>query len=434
MRRTSLSSHEPDIPGRGAAIPTGNYVTAVLTRFVRDLADLGNGSRYLGERWEAVGGRQLAALIGQELRAPSGESYQCAAVQRLDNHDGLLAEASGRGLKSPDCLFAGHDRLGRLVVQPGDFKFTLDVATREQIDPAPIRALLERGGPRFQQALGTLLGQPSISIADDLRPSGLLGALDTGRARLLPGVVLAPDEPGNRLFLRQSGRRRNAVGEADVRFLAVDHTFFDGLPGAEVAPALRVLDGVIGSQGGFPAATYYYQLGAAVRGAMTLLLRPLLPLLGSEPPVDAVAGLHTWLAERPPMWAIDAVRDLAAPASLRRERMRLAQRLSSSGLRGRATYEVIESLGLTLADEPGPRAIAKSELRGFHATIDAAHDSTMLARLAERMAVGPLADDEAVLTWLRELRPATEQWARDMLAALLIQRVAHWPDLPVVTS
>ncbi|MCC6626713.1 MAG: hypothetical protein IT340_04835 [Chloroflexi bacterium] len=416
------------------AIPTGSYVTAVLTRVVRDLADLGNGSRYLGERWEAVGGRQLAALVGQELRAPSGEVYQCAAVQRLDNHDGLLAEASGRGLKSPDCLFAGRDRLGRLIIQPGDFKFTLDVATRDQIDPAPIRALLERGGPRFQQALGTLLDQAGPYAAADLQAQGLLDALDSGRARLLPGVVLAPDEPSNRLFLRQSARRRNAVGEVDVRFLAVDRTFFDGLPGAEVAPALRALDSMTVAQGGFPAATYYYQLGVAVRGALTLLLRPLLPLLGPEPAIDAVAGLHAWLAERPPMWAIDAARDLAAPASLRRERMRLAQRLSSAGLRGRATYEVIESLGLTLADEPGPRAIAKSELRGVHATIDAAHDSTMPARLAERLAVGPLADDEAVLTWLRALRPTTEQWARDMLAALLTQHVAHWPDPPVTES
>ena len=85
---------------------------------MRDLADFGNASRHLGETWERVDGEQAAALAGQELRAPSGETYRCVGVQRLDTRTELLAESSGRGLKSPDCLFAGIDRLDRVIVQP----------------------------------------------------------------------------------------------------------------------------------------------------------------------------------------------------------------------------------------------------------------------------------------------------------------------------
>jgi hypothetical protein len=421
--RLTTSGHSQS--GQGPVIPTGSYVTAVLSRDVRDLADLGSASRSLGAHWEAVGGDHVSALAGTELRSPTGDTYRCTAVQRLDTVEGLLAEASGRGLKSPDCLFAGADRFGRLVIQPGDFKFTLDVATRDQIDPAPMRALFDRGGPRLQQSLAALLDCTGGLAANEHPGRDFLAAVEAGRARLLPGLFLAPDEPTNRLYLRRlAHRRRNAVTEADVHFLPVDLTFFDGLPGAEVAPVLMAVDGIDGSRLDFPAATYYFQLGAAVRGAFALLLRPLLPLLGPDPAIDAAARLREHLTQRPPAWAIDVAHDLAVPAAQRRERMRLAQRLAGTGLRGRMTGEVIASLGLALADEPGAGTVARSELRPMHEAIDAAHLALMQARAVTWLAEHPNPSDEAVLAWLRDLRPEVEQWARAMLADLLRERAA----------
>ena len=153
------------------------------------------------------------------------------------------------------------------MLQPGDFKFTLDVATRDQIDPAPIRALIEHGGPLFGATLGELLAEAGIDERDVAGGAAwVLAALDGGQARLLPGFFLAPDEPSNRLYLRQGERRRRGgVTEADVRFLVVDGRFFDGLPGVEASPTLRQLDGVPAAAGDFACATYYFQLGAAAR-------------------------------------------------------------------------------------------------------------------------------------------------------------------------
>jgi hypothetical protein len=310
------------------------------------------------------------------------------------------------------------------VLQPGDFKFTLDVATRDQIDPAPIRALIEHGGPLFGATLAELLTRAGV----DEREAGddaawLLAALDGGQARLLPGFFLAPDEPSNRLYLRQADRRRRGVAEADVRFLAVDGSFFDGLPGVEVGQLLRGIDGVPESAGDFACATYYFQLGAAARGAFQVLLRPLLPLLGPEPELDAPRRLRAFLERRPAMWAIDVARDLAAPALQRRERIRLAHRLASS-MRGRPAYETVEAAGYAIADEAGPRAIGKVELRGLLDRVAETHAAALAGMLAARLAAGPLPDDAAVLDWLRETRPALEQIDRDELLRLLAERTS----------
>jgi hypothetical protein len=405
-----------------AMIPTGSYVTAVTHREVRDLADLGGASRSLGARWEQIGGAQVGMLVGQEVRSPSGERYQCQAVLRLDERAAVLSESAGRGLKSPDCLFAGHDRLGRLVIQPGDFKFTLDIATRDQIDPAPIRALLAGGGPLFAAALAELLA----GTGDDLpAPQGaeLVMALDTGRARLLPGFFLAPDEPSNRLFLRQAARRRRGgLTETDVHFLPVEGaTFFAGLPGAEAAPLLREIDGLPREQDDFSSMTYYFQLGAAALGAFQLLHRPLLPLLGPEAVIDLTRHLRAAVASRPAMWSIDLVRDLAAPAIARRERLRLASRLANSPLRGRPVYEAIEAAGFQVADEAGPRAIDKPTLKVLLDRVDLLHGQTLAALLANRLLAGPFAGDEAVLAWLRETRPLLEEQGRAELGRLLAE-------------
>lgn len=411
-------------------IPTGSYVTAVAVREVRDLADLGSASRSLGERWEEIGGASLAALVGRELRSPSGETYRCRAVVQLNQYAAVLSEAAGRGLKSPDCLFAGHDRLGRPVLQPGDFKFTLDVATRDQIDPAPIRALVEAGGPRFDEALRELLsGSGEADHGAGPAAAWLLAALDTGRARLLPGFFLSPDEPGNRLFLRQTTRhRRGAIGPEDVVFLPVDPvSFFTGLPGAELAPLLRELDGPATGEHDFPSATYYFQLGAAVQGAFALLSRPLLDLLGPAPELDARARLRAFLAQGPAMWAIDVARELAGPATARRERLRLAARLASSPLRGRPAYEAATEAGWKIGDEPGLTTLSKPQFKPLLDQVEAFHRQALTELIGRRLAAGPFADDQAVLAWLREARAILEPRDRAELQRLL----AELPPAPV---
>ena len=122
------------------------------------------------------------------------------------------------------------------------------------------------------------------------------------------------------------------------------------------------------------------------------------------------------------MWAIDAARDLAAPAMQRRERIRLAHRLAASTMRGRPAYETVEAAGYTVADEAGSRAIGKAELRGLLDRVDEAHGATLARLLAERLAVSPLPDDAAVLDWLREICPALEEIDRAELLRLLAER------------
>jgi hypothetical protein len=408
---------------RTAMIPTGSYATAVTSREVRDLADLGGASRLLGERWEQVGGQAIERVIGQELRAPTGESFRCQTLLRLDIEPGLLPESAGRALKSPDCLFAGHDRNGRLILQPGDFKFTLDVATRDQIEPAPIRALIEHGGPRFQAALARLIVATGVLIEPASVGRWLLDRLDTGQARLLAGFFISPDEPANRLFLRQNGRRRlNPLSEGEVRLLpvAAGH-FFGGLPGDQLTPGLRQLDDAGADTGDFAAATYYFQLATAVAGAFQLLHRPLLPLLGPEPKL-ALDELLAWqIRHQPRRWAIDLTRDLAAPAIQRRERLRLAQRLSSSSLRGRSVYETVEAAGWRLNDEGSGRPLDRTQLRQLLDRVELAHGERLAAMLAAQQQQAPLSDDQAILDWLRQARLPLEEADRALLLQLLTQ-------------
>lgn len=409
--------------GRSEGIPTGSYTTAVTSREVRDLADLGNASRWLGERWERVGGAATLALIGSELRSPSNERYRCRAVLRLDEDEALVREVAARGLKSPDCILAGYDRLGRLVLQPCDFKFTLDVVTRDQVDPAVIRSLVQQGGPRLATALASLLieAEAAAPLADT--DQWLLKALDAGRARLLTGFFLAPDEPANRHHLRQPPRWRNVgLTEADVHLVAVEPTtFFDGLPGAELASLLRQLDAPTSQNADFSAATYYFQLGAAIAGALRILHRPLLTLLGPEPELDTVARLRLIMANLPPTWAIDLVRELAGPALERRERLRLAQRLAGSPMRGRLAYETVEAAGWQISDEPGPRRLTKLALKELLAQVEGYHATALAEHLGDRLASGPFGDDAAFLDWLRQVRPELLEHDRQELLARLSQ-------------
>ena len=402
-------------------IPTGAYVTAVTSREVRDLADLGSASRWLGERWETLGQETVALLVGAELRSPSHEVYRCQAILSMHGDSAMLAECSGRGLKSPDCLFIGRDRLGRVIVQPGDFKFTLDVATRAQIDPAPIRALIEGGGPLFQRAMADLMARGGAGEAEGDTARALLQALDTGRARLLPGLFLTPDEPSNRHYLRAgAGRRRANLTLDDVHFLPVSaERFFEGLPGSEASSLLRQVDGVAATRAGFCAATYYYQLGSAVRGAFLLLRRPLLDLLGPAPDVDIARELRAHLARHSRGWAIDVARDLAQPAIARRDRLRLAHRLAGSSMRGRPAYEVAAEAGWRVANEPGEGVLTKATFKSLLDQVEIARRQALAELLAERLARSLFNDDQEILNWLRDTRPALEARDREELTRLL---------------
>ena len=192
--------------------------------------------------------RCLERLVGVERAGPGGERYVTRVALVLAAEPELAAAVQAHGKSHADALLIGQQD-GRTVLEPVDFKWTLETANPKQVGA---------------EVLGVLLSDPPALLA--ARLGELLADLPDAEPLHHDGIFLAPDHADNRAHLAPSGPL-----DPDWAVLCpVDATeFFSPLPGWDVAGALAQLDGAYLRT--LEAADKYYRLGAGVLGAMRRL-------------------------------------------------------------------------------------------------------------------------------------------------------------------
>lgn len=191
----------------------------------------------------------LEELLGVERPGPDGLVYLPKRAVVLSLEPELAAQVQANGKSHADAILVGVQE-GRSVLEPVDFKWTLETANPRQVGAA---------------VLGELLSDPPPLLAQRL--SEALAALPTPEEPLYhDGIFLAPDHTDNRAQLAPSG----PLDPAWAVLCPVSATdFFPPLPGWAVGVALARADGAY--LGSLESSERYYRLGAGVQGALRRL-------------------------------------------------------------------------------------------------------------------------------------------------------------------
>jgi hypothetical protein len=241
------------------------------------IGNWGRADEALGRHWEEVGLDALDALL-QKPRPIDRRSYVPIAVLPLTDDEALRQEVHRSGLPNPDACLLGTAIDGSGVLQPVDFKWSLERARLPQVGAATIQRLLEAELPAVQARLTA--ARLAAGLAD----------LDLQCA---DGLFFAPEHPENRDYLASPANARSEfpLTPADVVSWAVEpRAFFAPLDGWELGCWLARVDRSQGLLDTIDGAERYFRLGAGFAGALRRLATP---LFGSAPAaVDAEAELE----------------------------------------------------------------------------------------------------------------------------------------------
>jgi len=270
-------------------LPGGTLVSACLDRRIMALADRGQSSGAIGDRWAAMCATAVRSWDGAEQHAPGGvDPFRISQVVRLDDVAAVAATASKRGLQNPDFLVLGAAG-NEFVVQGLDAKFSAETAKPRQVSAGVVRDLLD-----LRTVLEPLTGPVPLDVV----------ALD--------GMFLCPDYPLTRLvFQGQPGMLRPSVKPDQVMLLAaLASEFFGPVPGGQLIDQFASIDDLgIDVGDSLLASLYYFRLVRAVAGIQSDERRP---LLGNgdryEVDYDVLAG-DSHARRRRAGSAIEMVRD-----------------------------------------------------------------------------------------------------------------------------
>src|SRR6266851_1988285 len=215
--------------------------TSPLTgRLVWHIGDWGRASEHIGARWEHVAG-----ALARERLGPHDYLVVLAATPAL------MAEVLASGLPHADALRTWRED-GQLVLEPLDFKWSLETASGRQVSSETLQRLLAA-------ELGTL--ETALTEARQT-----LGLEPTSAAEPRDGRFVAPVHPANHAALL-------AEPELPTLLLPVEpHAFFGPLPGWDAARALARLESAdLDRLSSIEAVERYYRLGAGVEGALSRL-------------------------------------------------------------------------------------------------------------------------------------------------------------------
>ena len=387
---------------RPMVVGRASQADADAEAFARFVGSWGNFSAPLGQRWEALAGEYARGLLGREL-GPDDAPYTLRHVEELDRDEALHREIERVGVSCPDALFCGRDAAGRVVVQPVDYKMSLDTAGFDQVEAERILDLATRGGDLTVAAIwSALAGEGSAPADAEARRADLLARLEGGSIRPVDGLFVSPDTAFNRGHLRSPAnrQRQRPLGPVDVLLVAAtpEHAF-GGLPGWPEAQVLLQADRVRADlPGDLGMAERYARLGAGVEGALRTIH---MPLFGPPPPLDAVAELRRLLAEHPS--SLDVLRHLQERRAARLELLRRRDALLRFPFR---MAFLLEALGAAPAAAGWPDDLLRAGIAELHALHRQRVAEAGLARLA------PGLDDAAVLERLEEEWPAFKRAAR----------------------
>jgi hypothetical protein len=328
--------------GRGA--PRGGAWT--VARLQR-IGNWGRADEALGRRWEEVGLAALGELLGSP-RSLAGGSYVPRAVLALADDEALRREVHATGLQNPDACLLGAAATGQAVLQPVDFKWSLERAELPQVSAATIERLLEARVPRVQARLGSVqaaagLSDAAVSYAD--------------------GYFFAPEHAENHAFLASEANARAEfpLTPADVVLWSVEPlTFFEPLEGWELGRWLAEMDRSTGLLTTVEGAERYFRLGAGFAGALTRLATPL--FADEAVPVDARAELARLRTTRHLFTSADLASYLERQMAVRGALERDLRELATAVYPFRAFRAQLAASGVKLdaLDEGGKRRYRES--------------------------------------------------------------------------
>jgi hypothetical protein len=204
------------------------------------IGDWGRASEHIGTRWEEV-----AADLAMKGLGP-GERLIV-----LGRPPELMAEVLGTGLPHADAVRVCMSD-GRLMLEPLDFKWSLETASVKQVRADTLARLLEARLPRLDAELAAARAALGLPEAAQVEP--------------MDGRFLAPEHPANRAALLDDPGLPVLVLRVDAQ------DFFRPLPGWSAARALARLEGLeLERLTSLESVERYYRLGAGVLGALTRL-------------------------------------------------------------------------------------------------------------------------------------------------------------------
>jgi len=237
-------------------LPGRTLVTACLDRRIMALADRGQSSGAVGDRWAAMCAQAVRAWNGAEQSAPGGgDPFRITRVVRLDDIPAVAATASKRGLQNPDFLVLGTED-DETIVQGLDAKFSAETAKPRQVSASVVSDLLQ---------LRNLLEPITGPVPDDVV--------------VLDGMFLCPDYPLTRLIFKgQPGMLRPSVRPDQVMLIdAPADEFFGPVPGGNLISSIASIDGLpVEIEESLLASLYYFRLVRSVAGIQSDERRPLL--------------------------------------------------------------------------------------------------------------------------------------------------------------
>jgi hypothetical protein len=354
-------------PGRRPISPRSPLEGRQLWR----IGDWGGASEQIGRQWETLGARSLEGLVGVERPGPDGEPYLPTRALVLQAEPELAAAVQANGKSHADAILIGAQG-SRTVLEPVDFKWTLETANPRQVGA---------------EVLGELLTAPPALLATRLREATVdLPAPD--EPIYLDGVFLAPDHAENRAQLGPIG----PLDPAWAVLCPIDAAdFFPPLPGWDVAVALARTDGAF--LGTVESSERYYRLGAGVLGALRRMQSSVFD--ESLPTVDGPALLAQTRRERRLTTTGEVIAYFDRALSARSEVVDKLREVERGAYPYGRFREDLTARGLTAPASNDRRwsriygAVMKElagEIRaeGRHLRSQGSNDATVLARLDEQ--------------------------------------------------
>jgi hypothetical protein len=381
--------------GRERRSGAGGWSVARLQR----IGNWGRADEALGRHWEQVGLQALASLLDRP-RALPGDTYKPRAVLALSDNEALRREVHASGLPNPDACLIGVMPTGGGVLQPVDFKWSLERAQRPQVGAETLTRLLEAPLPGVQALL---------------RAARTAAGLVDGQLQHVDGFFFAPEHAENRDFMASE---RNAVAEwplgaADVECWQVDPTtFFPPLPGWELGCWLAEMDRSAGLLRTVEGAERYFRLGAGFGGAIARLATPLFD--PGPKPVDPRAELSRLRTSRRLFTSVDLARYLERQMTAREELQRGLRELEGKLYPFRQFRLDLAAQGIDLDAAEGPKRSYRERHRHARAAVRdwLLHEGRTLVATG-RTDAAALADLQARAA---ELAPGAQEVARRALA------------------
>lgn len=218
------------------------------------IGDWGGASEHIGRQWETMGADHLRRMLGVARPGPDGDTYVPRAAVIISEELALSQAVHRGGKPHADAILVGTAEAAhgdRPILEPVDFKWTLETAEPRQVGAEVLEALLADPPPLLAERVAQALAEASSLGGEPLFHSG---------------IFLAPDSAPNRACLAPLG----PLPEEMVAVCKVEALpFFSPLPGWEVALALAQADHARFDS--LETTERYYRLGAGVLGALRRL-------------------------------------------------------------------------------------------------------------------------------------------------------------------